>query len=86
MEANGPRLYYARKYPSGLNRKWAEASCEIECHFCGSQNCDADISGQNLMMACLECCNFCNVAVKSVMLQTNRGEPYITLPFQFDKR
>jgi len=85
-EATGDKLYWAQKYPEGLSRKWSEAQCRVDCHYCGSHDIDVDLSGDLLMIACLACDNWWTGRVGKVMLQHNSGEVFLKLPEHFDKR
>ena len=77
-------IYAANKYPNGLRRKWSEKQVSCECHYCGSENTDADLSGDLLMLCCLECDNWWTGAIGQVVTMSKRGEVRINLPKHFD--
>lgn len=83
-EINNGTIYAANKYPSGLDRKWSERNVDTTCSCCGSDNTDSDLTGDLVMLACLDCSNWTHAPVTHVVTTSKRGEVRINLPEYFD--
>jgi ribosomal protein S27E len=73
------RLGLSIKYPENIRRKWSESDVRIECSECGSTNLDMDLSGELLVIACLDCPNYWDGSKDKVLYWTDDEEAIATV-------
>jgi hypothetical protein len=83
-DINGNTMYAAVKYPSGINRKWAEITVRLQCANCESNHIDSNLSGDLLMICCLDCENWWTGHFNNVYETNSDDRPIFRLPDSFD--
>lgn len=73
------RIGLSIKYPENIRRKWSESDVEMACAECGSEDLDTDLSGELLVIACLDCPNYWHGDKSQVLYWTDDEEAIATV-------